>query len=187
MSGSLRPHGLQPSRFPCPSLPSWSLLQFMCIESATPSKHPILCRPLVLLPSIFPSIRVFSNEYIWNNSVMTLTLPLLAGDFLCVCVSTDIFHERAAKDHPDFVLLQPYTGDSLTRQANIRHLLSVGRAEGSVRLHSVSCSLPRGLRRCLYHRGHHSGLRFRESLVAESWLWGRLWGFESWKQGLPAG
>ena len=34
----------------------------MSIESVMPSNHPILCRPLLLLPSIFPSIRVFSNE-----------------------------------------------------------------------------------------------------------------------------
>ena len=40
---------------------SWSLLKFMSIESEMPSKHLILCHPL-LLPSIFPSIRVFSNE-----------------------------------------------------------------------------------------------------------------------------
>ena len=41
---------------------SWSLLKLMSIESVTPSNHLILCRPLLLLPSIFPSIRVFSNE-----------------------------------------------------------------------------------------------------------------------------
>ena len=41
---------------------SWSLLKLMSIESAMPSNHLILCRPLLLLPSIFPSIRVFSNE-----------------------------------------------------------------------------------------------------------------------------
>ena len=40
---------------------SQSLLKFMSIESVMPSSHLILCRPL-LLPSIFPSIRVFSNE-----------------------------------------------------------------------------------------------------------------------------
>ena len=40
----------------------WSLLKLMCIESVMPSNHLILCRPLLLLPSIFPSIRVFSNE-----------------------------------------------------------------------------------------------------------------------------
>ena len=41
---------------------SLSLLKLMSIESVTPSNHLILCRPLLLLPSIFPSIRVFSNE-----------------------------------------------------------------------------------------------------------------------------
>ena len=41
---------------------SRSLLKFMSIESVMPSNHFILCRPLLLLPSIFPSIRVLSNE-----------------------------------------------------------------------------------------------------------------------------
>ena len=41
---------------------SWSLLTFLSIESVMLTKHLILCRPLLLLPSIFPSIRVFSNE-----------------------------------------------------------------------------------------------------------------------------
>ena len=39
-----------------------SLLKLMSIKSVMPSNHLILCRPLLLLPSIFPSIRVFSNE-----------------------------------------------------------------------------------------------------------------------------
>ena len=41
---------------------SWSLPKLMSIELVMPSNHLILCRPLLLLPSIFPSIRVFSNE-----------------------------------------------------------------------------------------------------------------------------
>ena len=41
---------------------SQSLLKLMSIESVMPSKHLILCHPLLLLPSIFPSIRVFSSE-----------------------------------------------------------------------------------------------------------------------------
>ena len=41
---------------------SWSLLKLMSIESVMPSNHLILCCPLLLLPAIFPSIRVFSNE-----------------------------------------------------------------------------------------------------------------------------
>ena len=43
---------------------SWSLLKLMSIKSVMPSNHLILCRPLLLPPSIFPSIRVFSSESI---------------------------------------------------------------------------------------------------------------------------
>ena len=39
----------------------WSLLKLMSIESAMPSNHLVLCHPFLLLPSIFPSVRVFSN------------------------------------------------------------------------------------------------------------------------------
>ena len=49
-----------------PGLPlhhqSWSLFKLMPIKSVMPSSHLILCRPLLLLPPISPSIRVFSNE-----------------------------------------------------------------------------------------------------------------------------
>ena len=49
-----------------PGLPvhhqSQSFLKLMSMESVMPSSHLILCRPLLLLPSVFPSIRVFSNE-----------------------------------------------------------------------------------------------------------------------------
>ena len=41
---------------------SWTLLKLMPIELVMPSNHLVLCYPLLLLPSIFPSIRVFSNE-----------------------------------------------------------------------------------------------------------------------------
>ena len=41
---------------------SWSLLKLMSIKSVIPSYHHIICHPLLLLPSIFPSIRAFSNE-----------------------------------------------------------------------------------------------------------------------------
>ena len=47
---------------PCSSLISQNLLKLMSIESVMPSNHLILCHPLLLLPLIFPSIRVFSNE-----------------------------------------------------------------------------------------------------------------------------
>jgi len=41
---------------------SWSLLKLMSVELRMPSNHLILCHPLLLLPSVFPSIRVFSSE-----------------------------------------------------------------------------------------------------------------------------
>ena len=46
------------------SIISWSLLKLMSIESVMPSNHLILCHPLLLLPSIFLRIRVFSNELV---------------------------------------------------------------------------------------------------------------------------
>ena len=62
MSYSLQPHGLQHFRLPCPSLSPQVCSKFMLIESVMPSNHLILCHPLPLLPSIVPSIRVFSDE-----------------------------------------------------------------------------------------------------------------------------
>ena len=67
---TLWPHGLQHTRLLCPSLSprmvKFSLLKFMSIESVISSKHLIFSWPL-LLPSIFPSIRVFSNESVLHN------------------------------------------------------------------------------------------------------------------------
>ena len=55
-----------PTNCSMPGLPvlhsPWSLLKLMSTEWMMPSNHLILCRPLLLLPSIFPSITVFSNE-----------------------------------------------------------------------------------------------------------------------------
>ena len=70
MSDSLRPHGLQHARLPwLPALRS--LLKLMSVESVMPSYHLVLCRPLLFPSSIFPSIRVISNESVlhirWPN------------------------------------------------------------------------------------------------------------------------
>ena len=48
---------------------SWSLLKIMSIQSVMPFNHLILCHPLLLLPSVFPHIRVFSNESVWSFSI----------------------------------------------------------------------------------------------------------------------
>ena len=61
MSNPLQPHGLQHSRSPSLS-PTPGVYSNSCPLSLMPSNHLILCHPLLLLPSIFPSIRVFSNE-----------------------------------------------------------------------------------------------------------------------------
>ena len=62
MSGSLRPHGLQHARPPCPSPTPGVHSDSTSIKSVMPSSHLILYRPLLLPPSLFPSIWVFSNE-----------------------------------------------------------------------------------------------------------------------------
>ena len=67
---------------------SWSLLKLMFIEPVMPSNHLIFCCPLLLPPSIFPSIRVFSNESVlhirWQStgvSVSTSVLPMNTQDW----------------------------------------------------------------------------------------------------------
>ena len=63
VSDPLRPHGLQDTRLPCPSpYPGVCSNSCLLIESVRPSNHLILCCPLLLLPSIFPSTRVFSKQ-----------------------------------------------------------------------------------------------------------------------------
>ena len=67
---SLQPHGLKHTRLLCPPL-FQSLLKFMSAESVVLSNHLILCQPLLLLPSTFPSIRVFFYQsglhIMWPN------------------------------------------------------------------------------------------------------------------------
>ena len=68
---------------------SWSLLKLIPIESVMPSNHLILCHPLLLLPSNFSSIRVFSNESVlpiswpkyWSFSFIMLPMNI-RNDFL---------------------------------------------------------------------------------------------------------
>ena len=62
MSDSLQPHGLQHSQASLSINNSRGLLKLMSNELVMPSNHLILCHPLLLLPSIFPSIGVHSNE-----------------------------------------------------------------------------------------------------------------------------
>jgi len=61
MSNSMQLHGQQHARVLCPS-PTPGVYSNSCIESVMPSNHLIFCHPLLLLPSIFPSLRVSSDE-----------------------------------------------------------------------------------------------------------------------------
>ena len=62
VSNSLQPHGLQHTRPLCPSLTPGVYSNSWSIESVMPSNNLILCRPLLLPPSIFPNIKGFPNE-----------------------------------------------------------------------------------------------------------------------------
>ena len=70
MSDSFQPCGLQHTRFPCPSLTPGACSNSCSIESVMLSNCLVLCYPLLLLPSVFPSIRVFSDE-----SVLSVRWP----------------------------------------------------------------------------------------------------------------
>ena len=70
MSEPLGPHELQHARLPCPSPSPGACSGSVSIESVMLSNHLILCRPLLLPPSVFPSLRVFSSE-----SVLRISWP----------------------------------------------------------------------------------------------------------------
>ena len=75
------PAAYQASLFPTIS---WSLPKFMSIESVLPSNHLILCCPLLLLPSMFSSIRVFSNE-----SALHIRWPNYWSSSCCISPSNE--------------------------------------------------------------------------------------------------
>ena len=81
----VRPHELQHARLPCPSPTPRSLLKFMSIQWVMLSNHLILCRLLLLPPSVFPSIRVFSNE-----SVLSYQVPKSWNFSFSISPSNDI-------------------------------------------------------------------------------------------------
>ena len=81
---------------PLSSTMPWSLVKLMSIESVMLSNHPILCCPLLLLPSIFPSIMVFSSEsaiYIrWTSKVLEVNFSINSSNEFSGLVSyTDWF------------------------------------------------------------------------------------------------
>ena len=97
---------------------SQSLLRIMSIESVMPSNHLILCCPLLLLPSIFPSIRVFSNE-----SVLRIRWPKYWSFSFSISPS---------KEHPGLICLRMDWLDLLAVQGTLKSLLQHHSSEASV-------------------------------------------------------
>ena len=114
MSDSLRPHELQHARPPCPS----PTLKLLSIKLVMPSNHLILCRPLLLLPSIFPNIRVFSNE-----SVLRIRWPKYWSFS---------FSLSPSNEHPGLISFRMDWLDLLAVQGTLKSLLQHHSSKASI-------------------------------------------------------
>ena len=123
VSDPLRPHELQHARPPCPSPNSRSLLKLMSIESVTPSNHLILCCPLLLLPPIPPSIRVFSTE---------LTLCMRWPKYCSFS-----FRISPSNEHPRLISFRMDWLDLLAVQGTLKSLLQHHSSKASILWHSA--------------------------------------------------
>ena len=102
---------------------SWSLPKLMSIESVMPSNHLILHRPFLLLPSIFPSIRVFSNE-----------------SFLCIkCPKywSFSFNISPSNEHPGLISFRMDWLDLLSVQGTLKSHLQHHSSKASILLYSA--------------------------------------------------
>ena len=97
---------------------SQSLLEVMSIESVVPSNHVILCHPLLLLPSIFPSIRVFSNESV---------LPIRWPEYWSFSFSIS-----PSNEHPGLISFMMDWLDLLAAQGTLKSFLRHHSSKASV-------------------------------------------------------
>ena len=97
---------------------SQSLLKLMSIESVMPSNHLILCHPLLLLPSAFPSIRVFSNE-----SVLHIRWPKYWSFSFSISTS---------KEHPGLISFRMDWFDLVAVQGTLKSLLQHHSSKASI-------------------------------------------------------
>ena len=102
---------------------SWSLLKLVCIESLMPSNHLILCCPLLLPPSIFPSIRVSSNE-----SVLCIMWPRYWSFSFSIIPS---------KEHSGLISFRMDWLDLLAVQGTLKSLLQHHSSKASILWHSA--------------------------------------------------
>ena len=123
MSDSLWHHGLQQFQASLSITHSWSLFKLMSIESVMPSNHLIFCRPFLLLPSIFASIRVFSDE-----SVLHIRWPK------CWNFS---FNISPSNEHPGLISFRIDWLDLLTVQGTLKSLFQHHSSKASILQHSA--------------------------------------------------
>ena len=102
---------------------SWSPPKPMSIESVMPSNHLILCCPLFLLPSVFPSIRVFSNE-----SALCMRWPKYWSFS---------FNISPSSEHPGLISFRMDWLDLLAVQGTLKSLLQHQSSKASILRHSV--------------------------------------------------
>ena len=119
-----RPHGLHGAcQTPLSFTISWSLLKLMSVELVMPSNHLVLCRPLFLLPSIFPSIKVFSNE---------LALHVRWPKYWIFSLSTS-----PSNEYPGWISFRIDWFDLLAVQGTLKSLFQCHSSEASVLQHSA--------------------------------------------------
>ena len=97
---------------------SWSLFKLIFIESMMPSNHLIICHPLLLLPSIFPSIRVFSNE-----SVLRIRWPKYWSFS---------FNMSPSNEHPVLISFRIDWFDFLAVQGTLKSILQHHSSKASI-------------------------------------------------------
>ena len=110
------------ARLPYPS-PNPGACSLMSIESVMPSNHLILCHPLLLLPSIFPSIRVFSNE-----SALRIRWPKYWSFS---------FNINPSNEHSGLISFRMYWLDLLAVQGTLKSLLQHHSSKAPVLQHSA--------------------------------------------------
>jgi len=97
---------------------SWSLLKLMSVEAVVPSNHLILCCPLLLLPSVYPRIRVFSNE-----SVLRIRWPKHRSSS---------FSTRSSNDYSGLISFRIDWFDLLAVQRTLKSLLQDHSSKASI-------------------------------------------------------
>ena len=102
---------------------SWSLLKLMSIHLVMPSNHLILCCPLLLLPPVFPTIRVFSNE-----SVLRVRWPKYWSFS---------FNISPSNEHPGLISFRMDWLDLLAVQGTLKSLLQHHSSKASILQHSA--------------------------------------------------